>query len=395
MRMSYSRFWLDARNLHECVEGDLRTVERQGEQGFMLVGLIVAIFVILLVISVAAPKMAQELRREREVEALHRGNQYVRAIQLYYRKNNTYPASMDALAKGTPVKYLRQQYVDPFTGKSDWRLIHVGEAKTTVKGFFGQPLTGLAPGLGSASGLASPGAAGAGAAGSNSAFGSSSGSSFGSSSGSSFGSSSGSSGFSSSSSSGSSAFGSTSSTGTSTGSTAGTGTSGTGAATAGTDNSGSTSNGTGSNSTLGSAAGIASQSSGGFSGGGAPFVGVGIPKEGTSIVVLNEQTSYNTWEFIYDPRIEQMKAAAALQGGGSQGLGSASGISSGVGGAGSTSGFGSSGSSGFGSSSGSSFGSSSGSSFGSSSGSSFGSSPSSGTQGTGTTTPTTTPQQQQ
>jgi len=387
MRMSYSRFWLDARNLHECVEGDLRTVERQGEQGFMLVGLIVAIFVILLVISVAAPKMAQELRREREVEALHRGNQYVRAIQLYYRKNNTYPASMDALAKGTPVKYLRQQYVDPFTGKSDWRLIHVGEAKTTVKGFFGQPLTGLAPGLGSASGLASPGAAGAGAAGSNSAFGSSSGSSFGSSSGSS--------GFSSSSSSGSSAFGSTSSTGTSTGSTAGTGTSGTGAATAGTDNSGSTSNGTGSNSTLGSAAGIASQSSGGFSGGGAPFVGVGIPKEGTSIVVLNEQTSYNTWEFIYDPRIEQMKAAAALQGGGSQGLGSASGISSGVGGAGSTSGFGSSGSSGFGSSSGSSFGSSSGSSFGSSSGSSFGSSPSSGTQGTGTTTPTTTPQQQQ
>jgi len=395
MRMSYSRFWLDARNLHECVEGDLRTVERQGEQGFMLVGLIVAIFVILLVISVAAPKMAQELRREREVEALHRGNQYVRAIQLYYRKNNTYPASMDALAKGTPVKYLRQQYVDPFTGKSDWRLIHVGEAKTTVKGFFGQPLTGLAPGLGSASGLASPGAAGAGAAGSSSAFGSSSGSSFGSSSGSSFGSSSsGSSGFGSSSSSGTSAFGSTGSFGTTLGSSTGTGTSGPGAATTSTDSSGSTSTGTGANSTLGSAAGIASQSSGGFSGSGAPFVGVGIPKEGTSIVVLNEQTSYNTWEFIYDPRIEQMKAAAGLQGGGTQGLGSAGGLSSGVGGASTgTSGFGSSGTSGFGSSSGSGFGSSSGSSFGSSSGSSFGSSPTSGTQGSGTTTPTA-PQQQ-
>ena len=75
----------------------------------------------------------------------------------------------------------------------------------------------------------------------------------------------------------------------------------------------------GANSTLGSAAGIASQSTGGFSGGGAPFVGVGIPKEGTSIKVLNEQTSYNTWEFIYDPRIEQMKAAAGLQGGGTPG----------------------------------------------------------------------------
>jgi type II secretory pathway pseudopilin PulG len=392
MKKRCSRFLLDARNRSECAKQDLRTGERQGEQGFMLVGLIVAIFIILLVIGVAAPRMAQELKREREVEAMHRGNQYVRAIQLYYRKNNSYPASMDALAKGTPVKYLRQQYVDPFTGKSDWRLIHVGEAKTTVKGFFGQPLKGLAPGLGSAAGLASPGAAGAGAAGSSSAFGSSSGSSFGSSSGSAFGSSaSGSSGFGSSS--GSSGFGSSSTSGTSSDSSAGTGTSGSGTATAGTDSSGGASTGTGSNSTLGSAAGIASQSAGGLSGSGAPFVGVGIPKEGKSILVLNEQTTYNTWEFIYDPRIEQMKAAAGLLGGGSQGLGSASGLGSGVGGTGTgTSGFGSSGSSGFGSSSGSSFGSSSGSGFGSSSGSSFGSSPGSGTQGSGTTP--TTPQQQ-
>ena len=38
------------------------------------------------------------------------------------------------------------------TGKADWRLIQVGEAKTTVKGFFGQPLAGLTPGLGSAGG---------------------------------------------------------------------------------------------------------------------------------------------------------------------------------------------------------------------------------------------------
>ena len=400
MKRLCSRRFLEDRIPHGPAGGPLCADDRQGEQGFMLIGLIVAIFFILLVLSIAAPKMAQELRRDKEVEAVHRGNQYVRAIQLYYRKNNSYPGTMDALAKGTPVKYLRQEYVDPFTGKSDWRLIHVGEAKTTVKGFFGQPLTGLAPGLGSASGMASPDAAGAGAAGSSSAFGSSSGSSFGSSGSSGFGSStSGSSGFGSSSSSGSSGFGSTSSTGSSSGSTAGTSSGGTGGTTGSTDSSGTSSTGTGANSTLGSAAGIASQSTGGFGGSGAPFVGVGIPKDGTSIKVLNEQTSYNTWEFIYDPRIEQMKAAAALQGGGTQGLGSAGGMSSGVGGTGTgTSGFGSSGSSGFGSSSGSSsgssFGSSSGSGFGSSSGSGFGSSPTSGSQGSGTTTPTT-PQQPQ
>ena len=52
----------------------------------MLLAMVVAIFLVLVALSVAAPRMAQELRREREVEAVHRGNQYVRALQLYYRK---------------------------------------------------------------------------------------------------------------------------------------------------------------------------------------------------------------------------------------------------------------------------------------------------------------------
>jgi type II secretory pathway pseudopilin PulG len=399
MKILRFRYWLDGHRSSERVEADLRATERHGEQGFMLVGLIVAIFIVLLVLGIAAPKMAQELKRDREVEAVHRGNQYVRAIQLYYRKSGSYPGSMDALAKGTPVKFLRQQYVDPFTGKSDWRLIHVGEAKTTVKGLFGKPLTGLAPGLGSASGSASSGAIGTGAAGSGSAFGGSSGSAFGSSSSgssSAFGSSGqGTGGLGGGSSSSGAGYSNTSGAGASSA-----GTPSAGGATTGTDSSG-TGSTTGSNSTLGSIAGNASQSGSGFGVGGAPFVGVGIPKEGTSIVVLNEQTSYNTWEFIYDPRIEQLKQAAGLMGGGNQGLGSAGGMSSGVGGTGTGTGtgYGASGSTGFGSSSGSSFGSS-GSSFGSSSGSSFGSSPSSGngsspssgTQGTGTTP--TTPQQQ-
>jgi type II secretory pathway pseudopilin PulG len=388
-----SRLGLDHCKSRGCAEGGLRLGkyqdEQQGEQGFMLVGLIVAIFIILLVLGIAAPKVSQDLKREREVEAVHRGNQYVRAIQLYYRKNGGYPGNMDALLKGTAAKYLRQEYVDPMTGKADWKLIHVGEAKTTVKGFFGQPLTGMAPGLGSASGMASPGGIGTGAAGtggSNSAFGGSSGSAFGSSSSGSSGPGSGAFGAASSGSLGSS--NSAGSGGTSGASGSGTGTTGTG-----TNSSGTGSTGTGAPNTLGSASGIASQSSGGFSGSGAPFVGVGIPKDGTSIVVLNEQTTYNTWEFIYDPRIEQMKAAAALlNGGGSgtSGLGSAGGMNSGVGGAGAPgSGFGSSGSSGFGSS-----GSSGSSGFGSSSGSGFGSSPTSGSPGSGTQSPTT-PQQPQ
>ena len=134
-------------------------VEQEAEEGFMLVGLIVAIFLVLLALSVAAPKMAQDLKRDREVEAVHRGEQYVRAVRVYYRKTHAYPGSIEQLEKTNNIRFLRQRYIDPMTGKDDWRLIHVGEAKTTVKGFFGQPLAGLTPGLGSAAGLASGGAA--------------------------------------------------------------------------------------------------------------------------------------------------------------------------------------------------------------------------------------------
>ena len=36
---------------------------------------------------------------------------------------------------------------------------------------------------------------------------------------------------------------------------------------------------------------------------------------GDSILVVNEQSTYDTWEFLYDPRLEKLKAAAALKSG--------------------------------------------------------------------------------
>jgi len=74
---------------------------------------------------------------------IHRGNQYVRAIRVYYLVNKTYPTSIDMLLKSNNRRYLRQQYVDPMTGKADWRIIHLGENQTKVTGFFGVPLDTL------------------------------------------------------------------------------------------------------------------------------------------------------------------------------------------------------------------------------------------------------------
>jgi type II secretory pathway pseudopilin PulG len=221
------------------------TPQPSTEQGFMLLGLIVAVALILIALSVAASKEAFTLRREREVESVRRANQYVRAIQLYYKKFGRYPGTIEQLEGTNGIRYLRQRYVDPLTGKADYRLIGVGQNQTTVKGFFGEPLAGIAStGLGTAAGMASTGTGGT--TGSSSSFGSSS------------------------------AFGST---------------------------------------------GIQSQSATGFSGASGPFMGVGSNATGNSIIAPNEQTTYQTWEFLYDPRIEKLKLAAALNGGGPDSLG--------------------------------------------------------------------------
>jgi hypothetical protein len=48
-------------------------------------------------------------------------------------------------------------------------------------------------------------------------------------------------------------------------------------------------------------------------------MGVGSAKTGTSILTPNEQTTYETWEFLYDPKIELLYQQANTLGGGAGG----------------------------------------------------------------------------
>lgn len=256
----------------------------EGEQGYLLLSLIVAIALILLALSVAATEVAFSLRREREVESARRADQYVRAIRRFYLKNQHYPGSIEQLSKTNNIRYLRQLYIDPLTGKADYRLILVGQNKTTVKGFFGEPLQGLpTAGLGSAAGNQSAGLGGA--AGTVS--------------------------------------GAAGATGTTGAGTNGTGTSGTGANGA-SGAAGSTLGGTSSTTGgFGSTSGFGGSSGLGNSTGAGPIMGVGSSATGHSLFQPNGQTTYESWEFLYDPRLELLKAKAAMNSGlGSAGAGS-------------------------------------------------------------------------
>jgi hypothetical protein len=72
------------------------------------------------------PRASFEAQRDKEQLLIDRGEQYKRAIQLYVRKYSRFPPDVDALEKTQNLRFLRKQYVDPMTGKNEWRAIHVG-----------------------------------------------------------------------------------------------------------------------------------------------------------------------------------------------------------------------------------------------------------------------------
>ena len=110
----------------------------QQQDGFLLLGVLVMLVLILLALAIAAPKVAESIRRDKETETMHRGLQYARAIQVYYNKYNRYPTSIDQLVKTDNQRFLRKRYLDPMTGKDDRRIIHYGEQRAPTMGLFGQ-----------------------------------------------------------------------------------------------------------------------------------------------------------------------------------------------------------------------------------------------------------------
>ena len=170
------------------------------ENGYLLIGALFLVAVVLITLAVAAPQVASEIQRDKELELYHRGLQYQHAIRLYYKKFGRYPSNLEQLEKTNEIRFLRKRYKDPVTGKDEWRMIHFGEQKVKTTGLFGQPIAATGN-----NGLSTPGTTQNGPGGSafggrllririnsGSAFGSNSGSAFGSNSGSAFGSNSGS-----------------------------------------------------------------------------------------------------------------------------------------------------------------------------------------------------------
>lgn len=116
------------------------SASRRSEAGYTLVALLAMMTVVALFAMAVAPSAQQQAQREREKEAIFRGEQVADAIRQYYRYRlsvarvpgeQALPASMDQLLAGIPVQggaktrqILRVSAArDPLTIEGEWRFV--------------------------------------------------------------------------------------------------------------------------------------------------------------------------------------------------------------------------------------------------------------------------------
>lgn len=108
----------------------------EDERGYTLVALLAMMSLLALFALAAVPSVRQQTQREREKEAIFRGEQVAEAIRSYYRFKgasgvNSLPTSMDQLIEGITLpgrtkklQILRAEAAhDPLSSDGEWRLI--------------------------------------------------------------------------------------------------------------------------------------------------------------------------------------------------------------------------------------------------------------------------------
>jgi type II secretory pathway pseudopilin PulG len=135
--------WKADHNMFDMGEssGNLFRADRQpqfrsGEAGYTLIAMLALMTLLALFAMAAAPSIMQQAQREREKEAIFRGEQVADAIRLFYkgkgiRGDAGLPTSIDQLLEGVQlpgrtkkIQILRQSAArDPLSSSGEWTLI--------------------------------------------------------------------------------------------------------------------------------------------------------------------------------------------------------------------------------------------------------------------------------
>jgi len=87
------------------------------QNGFSLLELMITMFILIILISVAVPTYQRSVQHAREVVLKENLWQMRRAIDQFYADKQKLPKSVDELVEA---KYLRERPVDPVLDKTEW-----------------------------------------------------------------------------------------------------------------------------------------------------------------------------------------------------------------------------------------------------------------------------------
>jgi type II secretory pathway pseudopilin PulG len=127
----------------DAKDNTLMYLEGQGDQrGYAMAAMLVAVAVMAVLMSVAMPVWRHQAQREKEAELVFRGEQWVRGLNQWARKNGpgSRPPSLDALVQA---RMVRKKWKDPMTGE-DFVPVYLGQQP----GQSGQPGPGRGAGPG-------------------------------------------------------------------------------------------------------------------------------------------------------------------------------------------------------------------------------------------------------
>ncbi len=105
----------------------MQSQTRTAQAGYALLSAVFLVAVLLIALSAAVPDLLTQGRREREEELIWRGQQYARAVKLYFRKNGRFPQNLEDLTEPqNNIRFIRKAYPDPMNREDgSWRLIYM------------------------------------------------------------------------------------------------------------------------------------------------------------------------------------------------------------------------------------------------------------------------------
>ncbi len=131
---------------------DYKITKLQNRQrGYLMITLMLALAMITIALLTVLPEIKQQIRRDREEELRHRGTEYMRAIQHFYKKFQRYPTRVEELENTNNLRFLRKRYTDPMnrdpvTGKErDFKFLHQTDISLNNGPVLGQTPGGQQP----------------------------------------------------------------------------------------------------------------------------------------------------------------------------------------------------------------------------------------------------------